>query len=168
VAVQLMPPTGPSLMTRTIGQLNLGTYGAPSYLDRFGVPARPDDLANHKLVAFSFGTGQVQMPLYMADNRSVAIDNARVSTTFNDGEAMVDAARAGLGLTQVSTLHAAHAVARGELVQVLAGCDAPGPPLRLVYAPGRHLSRRVRVFVDFLATCHPPGEARYLGAGQSG
>ena len=56
----------------------------------------------------------------------------------------------------MGTFIAADAIASGKLKIVLADYAAPGPLASVVYLPSRHLSPRVRTFVDFLADCIPP------------
>ena len=61
------------------------------------------------------------------------------------------AALAGLGVTQIATLTAMPLIARGELVQVLSDWTGPTIPLYVVYPPNRHLSAKVRAFVEWVA-----------------
>jgi DNA-binding transcriptional LysR family regulator len=159
VAVRVGSLDDSTLVTKKIGRLNLATYAAPSYIERRGAPKHPSDLANHTVVAFSDGRGQLRKPSYVIDGRLRSAEPGGIPVAFNDGEAMTDAAKAGLGITQVTTLHAAPAVAEGALVQVLTGWDGPGPPIQLVHPSGRHIPLRVRVFIDFLRECPDPSIA---------
>jgi DNA-binding transcriptional LysR family regulator len=159
VAVRIGSLDDSTLMTRQIGRLGLATYAAPSYIERCGAPKHPSELVNHAVVAFSDGRGPLRKPSYVIDGTPWNAEPGGISVAFNDGEAMTDAAKAGLGITQVTTLHAAPAVAEGTLVQVLTGWDGPGPPIQLVHASGRHMPLRVRVFIDFLRQCPDPSIA---------
>ncbi|KAA0691986.1 hypothetical protein DTW90_27655 [Neorhizobium sp. P12A] len=63
---------------------------------------------------------------------------------------MIDAAITGIGIVQAPEIYARQAVRTGALVQVLAGQDAPGAPVQLVYPPRRQLIWRVRAVRDFV------------------
>jgi LysR family transcriptional regulator for bpeEF and oprC len=61
------------------------------------------------------------------------------------------AVRAGLGISQAARFAVAPDLASGELVQVLADWTHPPIPIYVVYPPNRHLSARVRAFVEWTA-----------------
>lgn len=99
------------------------------------------------------------------------------AVTVNNVEAYHVAALASLGIIQVPLLSVRDALARGELVEVVPQLVAEPMPLTLLYAQRRHLPRRVRVFMDWLAgllTPHlaplPTADTRqgpYLGGAQA-
>ena len=150
-AIRLGPPAEPHLVARRIAETRLATCAAPAYLARRGVPGAPDDLARHDCIAF----------LDLASGRPVDWRFARggVDTTrapggrlaFNSMEAAVEAAAAGLGVAQVLSSLAQGAIAAGRLVPVLVDWAAAGPPLYVAYPHHRHLSAKIRAFVDFAA-----------------
>ena len=69
---------------------------------------------------------------------------------LNDGEAMVAAASAGVGLTQVPDFMVEDAIAAGKLVAVLQNFQAPPMPISLVYPGNRMVTPRLRAFIDAL------------------
>src|SRR4029079_11814236 len=70
---------------------------------------------------------------------------------LGDGEALVEAAAAGLGLVQVPEVMLTDALAEGRLVEVLEEFRPPPLPLSVVYPTTRMLPARVRVFIDALS-----------------
>jgi DNA-binding transcriptional LysR family regulator len=73
---------------------------------------------------------------------------------LGDGEALVQAAAAGLGLLQVPTYLAEHDVKRGRLVEILQRYRPAPLPISLVYPSHRHIPLRVRALADALAQRH--------------
>jgi LysR family transcriptional regulator, regulator for bpeEF and oprC len=70
--------------------------------------------------------------------------------SFSDSDALAVAARAGYGLAQVQDYYADQAIAAGELEPVLAKFNPSPRPISLLYPQTRHLSPKVRAFVDFM------------------
>ena len=70
--------------------------------------------------------------------------------SLSDGAAVCDAARAGYGLAQLQDFFIDALIARGQLVAVLEKFKPAAQPIWLVYPQARHLSPKVRVFVDFM------------------
>ncbi|HEU0036153.1 MAG TPA: LysR family transcriptional regulator [Kofleriaceae bacterium] len=120
------------------------TAAAPSYLARRGTPARPDELADHALLAFVTPAGRTQP--YVFRDRKLAPTGALAA---DHGESLVAAAIAGAGIVQAMDFMLQPAIARGQLVEILADHAAAGPPMALLCAPGRHSAPRVRAFVTF-------------------
>ena len=143
-----------SLVARRIGNLQFITVASPEYLRRFGEPQHPLELepggAHHMVSFFSPRTGRMFTDDFEKDGESIALaSNYRISV--NESNAYLAAALAGLGVTQMVTFMAAPYLASGALVQVLPGWKTPPIPIHVVYPPNRHLSAKVRSFVDWTA-----------------
>lgn len=141
-----------SLIARRIGEMFAITCAAPSYLARHGMPNHPRDLEQgHHIVGYRMaGTGRT-MPFLYANERETIEVRSRYIVSLNEGNGYVAAALAGLGIIQAPTFMVQDHVNTGALVPILANwCTAP-KPLHIVYPPNRHLSNKVRVFVDWLA-----------------
>src|SRR5580692_96269 len=124
-----------SLIARRLGGAQLSVVGAPRYFAKYGQPKRPQDLTGHNCLAFTFG----ETALTPKGNMSLS-----------DGAAVCDAARAGYGLAQLQDFFIDALIARGQLVAVLDKFKPAAQPIWLVYPQTRHLSPKVRVFVDFM------------------
>ena len=150
------PLADSSLVARGIGQATMVTCAAPSYLKQFGVPAYPEELRNgHRLVGYvSTANGRAMPFRFERDGeRSEIKPDAQVG--INESNAHLAAGVAGLGIVQTFSYCAGQHLADGALVEILAGWRPPGFPFHVVYPQNRHLTQRLRVFIDWLAEEFP-------------
>lgn len=141
-----------SLIARRIGEMYLITCAAPDYIARHGTPRHPSELeADHYIVGYrAAGTSRTVPFTYVDAKESIEI-RGRYIVSLNEGAGYVASAVAGLGVIQAPSFMVQEHVTAGRLVPLLSGwCSAP-KPLHIVYPPNRHLSNKVRVFVDWLA-----------------
>lgn len=141
-----------SLVARRIGRIDFITCATPAYLARHGVPQHPSELEQeHTVVAyFSAGSGRL-MPLdFNRDGVRIEL-HGRYRVAVNDSSAYMDAGLRGLGVFQPAILSAEPHLASGELVPVLQDWHTDAIPVYVVYPPNRHLSAKLRVFVDWVA-----------------
>ncbi|HEY7929277.1 MAG TPA: LysR family transcriptional regulator [Steroidobacteraceae bacterium] len=141
----------PRLVARKTGFLYFATCAAPSYIAAHGSPAHPRELAQHRcLNRFSPRSGQsVEWVFSKHGERVQAVFPGQLA--LDDQNSYVTAAEAGLGIAQMPAFVVKEAVERRALELVLADWLAEPSALHIVYPQSRHLSRRVRVFVDWLA-----------------
>lgn len=144
--------TDQSLIARRIGELHMVTCAAPAYLARHGAPAHPGELEErHRVVSyFSAGSGRT-LPFTFANDQERHEVRGQSFVAVNDGNAYVSAALAGLGIVQAPVFLVDAHLAAGALAPVLAHWRVDPIPLYVVYPPNRHLSNRLRVFVDWVA-----------------
>lgn len=141
-----------SLTGRRIASLAQVTLASPAYLARHGRPVHPDDLAGHRMVAYSgSATGQPYPLEFDKDGREWEVP-LPYDVVVRGAELYTGSGAAGLGLIQVPRYRVAHRIAAGEFVPVME--DFPPPPMQVsvLYPHSRHLSPRVRVFADWLAS----------------
>ena len=141
----------PSLVSRRVGFLYFATCAAPSYIATHGLPTHPRDLARHRcLNRFAPGSGETVEWVFSKDRERVhAVFPGHLA--LEDENSYVTAAEAGLGLARMPAFVVKEAMERGTLDLVLAAWLPEPAPLHVVYPHSRHLSRRVRVFVDWLS-----------------
>lgn len=138
-------PSG--VVLRKLAATRWVTLASPLYLARRGLPAEPRELATHDVVRFVGPEGRARQLLFA----SGPVDPpARV--LVDQGEHLLTAARAGLGIVQVFDFMVEEDLARGALVEVLAPHAATGPDVLAVTTPERRRSPAVRVVLDYLAT----------------
>jgi LysR family transcriptional regulator, regulator for bpeEF and oprC len=140
-----------SLVARSLGAFDVITCAAPSYLARHGTPAAPQDLQRHLCVNFfSAKTGRVFAFEFERNGEKVEITGPH-QVAANDADTYVEAGMAGLGIMQSPrTRRLQEVLDSGRLVPVLADWSAGQLPLYVMYPRNRHLSARVRVFVDWV------------------
>ena len=142
-----------SLIARRIGDLHFITCAAPSYLQRYGEPRHPTDLEtgeHHVVSYFSTESGRT-MPLTFAANGEEHEILGRYIVALNDGNAYLAAALNGLGVVQAPVFMAQQHLDAGALRPVLVDWGTEPVPVYVVYPPNRHLSNKLRVFVDWIA-----------------
>jgi DNA-binding transcriptional LysR family regulator len=144
--------TDPALVARRIAEMRFITCAAPSYLARFGEPLHPADIeTGHRVVAYNkSSTGRFTLH-FSRDGEEVEV-RGRNLLAVDEGNAYVAAAAAGLGIIQVPEFSAQHQLESGELVEILSGWQSRTMQLYVVYGPQRHLSNKLRVFVDWTAS----------------
>jgi len=143
-----------SLMARRVGDLQLGVYAAPSYLERAGLPSHPQELENshHRVVGFHWPrTGKVlPYTLHRQGGESIQVQG-RYVLAVDDGNAYLAAGLAGLGVLWLPDYMSDAHVARGELVPLFEGWRLDPMPIYVAFPPNRHVSAKLRVFIDWVA-----------------
>jgi len=138
-------------VARRVGFLYFATCAAPSYLARYGKPQHPSDLVNHKCINhFSPRTGKVADWAFSKGGVRVQT-SLRGYVALEDENSYVAAAEAGLGIAQIPAFVLKESMERGTLDLVLGDWFPEPSPLYVVYPQHRHLSGRIRVFVDWVA-----------------
>lgn len=140
-----------SLVARRVAEMTTITCATPAYLAAHGHPAHPVDLEGegHESIGF-FARGRPSPYVFLRGEERVEIF-PRGSIAVNEGRAYLLAGLMSLGILQVPVFMARSYLASGELVPILADWQMEAKPLHVVYPPNRHLSNKVRVFVDWLA-----------------
>ena len=146
------PLLEPSLVARHIGDLRWMTCATPTYLAHYGRPTRPTDLqSGHVLAAYFFArSGRLRPLVFERDGKRIEIQpSPRVAV--NDGTAHFASLRAGIGIGQLLSFMVSASGANDELLPVLEDWQPPPMPVHVLYPANRHLSTKVRVFVDWAA-----------------
>ncbi|MFJ2685764.1 LysR substrate-binding domain-containing protein [Pseudomonas sp. NPDC087342] len=141
-----------SMAARPLGTSSWVTCATPGYLERFGTPSDPRDLEkNHHIITYhSARTGRVMPARFERNGEKLEIRGQR-RFSVNESNAHLAAGLAGLGVIHTFTYGVQAHIERGELVPILEDWRPPRYPFHVLYPPNRHLSNRVRVFIDWLA-----------------
>jgi LysR family transcriptional regulator for bpeEF and oprC len=145
--------TGPdrSLIMHGVGMARFIVCATPNYLRRYGIPKTLEDLKHHNCISFvSPWTGRVFDWQFQQDGQKIRLP-VEGNLCLNNGESILDIALAGVGLVQVYNYIAGEAIARGKLIPVLEKYVAPGSSISVIYPQKRHLSAKIRAFVDFMS-----------------
>lgn len=138
-----------TLIARRLAPVRTLVCASPDYLRRFGTPREPADLARHRCLLYSNVPDPARWRYRTADGAEHGV-SVPEAMRCNNGDQLCAAASAGLGVVRSPTFIAFRALARGELVPVLRHCRWSGADAYAIYPQTRHLSHRVRAFVDFL------------------
>jgi DNA-binding transcriptional LysR family regulator len=145
-----------SLIARHLGNAAMVTCATPAYLRQFGVPAYPDELKNgHRLVSYVLSQNGRPMPFrFLKDGEKIEI-KVEHRVGINESNAHMAAGLAGLGVIQTFAYSAAPALKDGTLVEILQPWRPAPYPFHVVYPQNRHVTHRLRVFIDWLVESFP-------------
>ena len=122
---------------------------SPDYLQRFGMPARPQDLGDRPCLQYGLLSQGNRWKLFGPDGEHAIAIQPRLWA--NNGEVLREAALQGLGITLLPTFIIGDCLAAGQLQVVLPAYSPSGLAAYAIYPPNRFLSTKVRLLVDFLA-----------------
>ncbi|MGQ7956910.1 LysR family transcriptional regulator [Pseudomonas sp. SP16.1] len=145
--------TDQSLVARHVADLQLGVYATPGYLQRRGTPAHPRELeeGRHSTVGFLWSRTGKALPYAMQRGAESMEAQGRPLLTVDDGNAYLAAGLAGLGILWLPHYMAKPHLASGELLPLFEDWQMAPMPMYLAFPPNRHVSAKLRVFIDWVA-----------------
>jgi DNA-binding transcriptional LysR family regulator len=153
MAVRIGHLSDSSLRARKLADTTWRMVGAPDYFVRHGRPARIDDLNAHRLLHYASqpGGGVWKLTSLSGEARQVRTGGW---LSVNDGQSLLNAAVAGLGIAYLPSFLTHRALTAGTVEPAIP--DLPGETMGIhaVYPPGRFTQPKVRAFVDFLAEAY--------------
>jgi len=134
------------LITRLLTRGPTVTVAAPKYIEKHGCPEVPADLKEHNCIVGRFG------PEWQFKDTSGRLMSVVVSgnASFNSGDALREAAVAGLGIAQGTWWMMRKDLETGAVEAMLTNYACDGNPISVLYPSNRHMPRKVRVFIDFI------------------
>lgn len=154
----------PSLVARKLAVNRRIIVASPEYIQRNGEPRTPEELLDHNCLTL-YNVSRFNDWEFEFEDGSPRVIHVRGNFHSNTASALYEAALAGVGLARLSTWLVAPRIRSGELVQLLPGYTQESSAYYVLFPHGRHLSRKVRAFVDFLVeefTPLPPWEREDL------
>lgn len=140
-----------SLIARRVGIIHFVTCASPAYLARYGRPAHPTELTRHRCVNyFSARTGKIFDWDFTRNGERHQLQLPG-DIAVNDSTAYLSAGLAGLGVVQMTNFLMEPMIADGRLELLLPDWVSDPLPIHVVYPQNRHLSAKVRVFVEWVA-----------------
>jgi LysR family transcriptional regulator for bpeEF and oprC len=140
-----------SLVARRVGTASFICCASPAYLREHGTPRRPEELSAHRCVNYlSNRTGRVIDWEFARGRQKVELTLDSV-LAVNDHDAYVVAGLMSFGIVKVANYVARPYLESGQLTQVLTDWTAEQLPISVMYPQSRHLSAKVRVFVDWVS-----------------
>lgn len=137
-----------TLVARSLGKLRWFLVGTPAYLKKNGRPRTIDDLKAHACIIFGTPSGGATLRLENAGKSAGVEPSARLMV--NDFDLVHGAALTGLGLALLPAYLCLDDIRAKRLERVLRDWEAPPTPIHVVYPSARHVSPKVKTFVEHL------------------
>lgn len=145
VALRIAKDPGQNLVARRLAPVNRKVCATPEYFAAHGIPRTPIDLVGHNCLTYTY----LHQWRFRGPDGELSVP-ATGNLTLNDDEALWQAVLGGLGLALLPTFIVGTDLQAGRLQSVLSEYIALERDIFAVYLPNRHLSPKVRVFIDFL------------------
>lgn len=150
VAVRIGRLTDSTLIARRLAPVGLHLAASPDYLALRGTPRHPSDLVDHACLAYAYSVEGPSWRFADANGEIVGV-RPRGPMSANNGEILTEAAIAGAGILQQPDFVLAPHFAAGTLVRILPDWQTPDLAVHAVHHQSRHVSAKIRVFIDYLA-----------------
>lgn len=149
LAIRIANLPDSSLIARRLAPIQMVMCASPDYLEQMGMPQSPDELKEHQCLVYSLLRDFEYWHLTDSNGKEI---KTKIHPTLkaSTGEFLKDAAVEGGGIILVPSFIAYKEIELGTLVPVLEGYKTPQIDAYAIYPQTRHLSQRVRAFVDFL------------------
>jgi len=142
-----------SLIARKLAHCEFTLCASPGYIHQHGEPNVPEDLSNHACLLYKLFSGGNEWELFNRVENLAQPRNVKVSgpLSTNNGEIIAQAARDGMGIAMLPSFITEQYLAAGCLVTVLDQYEIKPTNVYAIYPSNRHLSAKVRHFIDYLA-----------------
>ncbi len=150
MAVRIGELEDSTLRARKLTETNLRMIGSPAYFQRNGRPMKIDDLNDHKLLHYSNQANAAVWKLTAPSGEKRQVRTSG-SLTVNDGQSLLNACIAGLGIAYLPSFLYADAMKAGLVEEAIPDLPEERQGIYAVYPPGRFTQPKVRAFIDFLA-----------------
>ena len=143
-----------SLIARRFASVRRVCAASPAYLDRNGVPQHPRDLENHNCLTYA--RGGWSEPWHVEGGDGPVMMEATGNIFSNNGDLLLASAVEGAGIISMPDFIVWEAIKEGRLVRVLKDYTFPEVGMYAIYPPTRHLSAKIRTFIDALVDHFSP------------
>ena len=150
VSVRVAELPDSSLVARRLAPCRTVIVAAPAYLERHGTPRAPADLRDHNVITFRYQESALHWHFKGPGQKTYSVPVAG-TVQMNNSLALREALLGGAGITRTPTFVVGEDLKAGRLVPLLTDYETLQISVYLVYPQRRHLSPKVRAFVDFLA-----------------
>jgi DNA-binding transcriptional LysR family regulator len=154
LAIRIAQLKDSSLIARRLAPNHRSIVATPEYLKTWGIPERPEDLPQHALITWPAGN-PINDWHFVVDGQEQMI-RTKGTISMNNGDSILSTVLAGGGLAMMNSFMTGEYVQDGRLLPVLEDYVREDVPIYAVYPSSRHLSPKVRAFVDFLVEIYGP------------
>ncbi len=138
------------MITRRIGEMQQANFASPAYIAAYGEPQSIEDLQHHYLIHYHSSNRQRFDAFEYSRQGQLQRHKMKSRICVNNTDAYRIACAAGLGIMQAPRFGAHELLRSGQLVEILPAYTAPPLPVSLLFPHRRNLSKRVRIFMDWL------------------
>lgn len=138
------------LIARHIGEMKVINCASSSYLKKYGVPKKLEDLSEHLLIHYTLTLGGRPFGFEYFDEGKYKTMKMKGPVTVNSTEAYRSACLSGLGIIQAPEVGLRDLIKKGQLQEVLPKIKSEPMPVSIVYPNRRNLPKRVKTFMDWL------------------
>jgi DNA-binding transcriptional LysR family regulator len=149
LSIRITDHLEPGDIARKLGTCRLLAVAAPDYLARHGRPAHPTELKHHECLTYTLGPSPTTWWFQVEGRLEPVYVRSRLSA--NNGEALLEAAAGGMGITLQPDFIVEPALVAGTVEAILEPFAPPALGIHALLPSNRYLPYRVRVFIDFLA-----------------
>jgi len=139
-----------SLISRKIMSSRGVIIASPAYLKQYGTPLHPKELSQHKTIAYSLAKNESAWRFERASGEEVSVKISSHLTT-NSGEMDLALCIAGQGITRIPYFNLEKELESGEVVELFSDYKPWQIDVFLVYPSRKHMSSKVRSFIDYMA-----------------
>ena len=156
-AIRSTTMLGPDTHAVSVGpELEVTIVASPDYLERKGVPKRPKDILNHDAICYAFNLGGNLAPWGFKGSQGHFLVQPKPKMVANDMRSLILYAQRGLGLAYLYREIAAPYISKDDLTEVLSKHLSPLPRYSLNYISKRHMTSRLRAFIDMAKVSAEP------------
>lgn len=149
LAVRISELPDSSLVARRLGPCRHVVCAAPNYLQQHGIPHTPDDLRKHNIITYQYQESANEWHFLASDGEPVSVPVSG-SVQMNNSLALREALLEEVGIMRTPTFVVGPDIRAGKLQAVLSDYQTSEISIYIVYPQRRHLSPKVRAFVDFM------------------
>ena len=150
VCIRFGEPPDARVIARRLAPIQAVMCASPAYLERMGTPQAPEQLVKHRCLVYNLISNSDNWNVHDTAGQSIKTRIIPYLKASN-GEFLRDAAVGGLGIVLLPAFIVYREIERGALVPILTGYHYTQLAAYAIYPQTRHLSQRVRAFVDFLS-----------------
>ena len=139
-----------ALIARRLAPCRHAVVASPEYLEQNGIPTTPDDLRHHNIISYRYQESAREWHFRDSDKKTISVPISG-TVQMNNSLALREALLGGIGMTRTPTFVVGQDIQSGRLKQVLTNYETLEVSIYLVYPQRRHLSPKVRAFIEYFA-----------------
>ncbi len=160
MSIRISARLDPGIVARKLGETRLITVASPGYLRQHGHPRHPDELVAHQALGYTAKASNRPLEFWVEGKPYSVYVPFRMQA--NNGDALVEAARQGMGITVQPDFIVAESIERDTLVPLLEDYALPPLGIYAVLPSSRYMPQRLRVWIEFLAAELGQGSGKRL------